>query len=449
MTHHSSFHFSFLTLSKLTLILLFGSLLPLVQGQCSTVLQIYKAMGGVTSITNGCLLPGVTAESGIVYGIDWTNQNLNKPIPRAIGNFANLLTLTLKQNQINGSIPIEIGKLSQLWYLDLSSNLISGAFPKEIGNLSNLLILYLYDNAISGSIPIQIGKLTKLQDFQMVYNQLSGTIPKEIGNMTSLKYLVLSANRLSGSLPKELSKLTNLLYLYLPENQLTGPIPMEISYLTNLQQIWVSNNQLSGSIPKEIGYMSSLQFLYLNDNKFTSIPSTLSLLTAKRVVLPNPTTIIPNDVFANNPAGVLTPTNWTNLMNLPVIRKRSFTSSMNVDELLQLCPLSRVQDVPAGCVSGIYNKYCLDRSNLGSCQSNYDYVIQNSALSPLGVCAAWKEGPVSRACRDRIATFYVDLGYVKLTSIHASSFVNTVLKSQTYAPCVTTSTVTCNWFKTA
>jgi hypothetical protein len=112
-----------------------------------------------------------------------------------------------------------------------------------------------------------------------------------------------------------------------------------------------------------------------------------------------------------------------------------------------MCPLNNVQnkDVPAGCVAGIYNKYCLNLTDLGKCQESYDTVVSASIFKPLAVCAAWKFGPKSFTCADQVAKFSVALDYVTLGSTHARSFVSTIFGSQKYAPCVSTSTVKCIW----
>jgi hypothetical protein len=172
-----------------------------------------------------------------------------------------------------------------------------------------------------------------------------------------------------------------------------------------------------------------------------------NLVTTSKVLFPNPMSNIPYDVFAQNPSAGLTSTNWTNLLSIPVRVKRQTTSSLTTDQLLAMCPLNNVQNanVPAGCVAGIYNKFCLNLSDLVKCQSSYDTVVAASYFRPLGVCAAWKSGPRSTVCASAITNFRVFLPFITLTSTHARDFAISIFGSQTYAPCRNTATVKCTW----
>jgi len=194
--------------------------------------------------------------------------------------------------------------------------------------------------------------------------------------------------------------------------------------------------------------LRNLETLALQNNQLTGVPSSISkLYYTQKYLFPNPMTQVPYDVFAQIPAAGLSPTNWTNFLNIPVLSKRQQSSSLSSDELYQMCPLNNVQNasVPAGCVAGIYNKYCLNLSNLGPCQSSYDTVVKASYFKPLGVCAAWKSGPKSLICANAIQNFTAVVNYMILTSTHASDFAKTIFGSQKYAPCVPTANVTCIW----
>jgi len=395
---------------------------------CNTVLAVYKAMGGVPKTSNGCALNGVFASGKTVTDIVWTFEGLK------------------------GQIPKEIGNLKKLKYLQLSNNQLTGPIPPEMGNLSNLLQFEIDNNQLSGQIPKELGKLTKVFVFRLYGNKLTGPIPKELAQLKDLDQLALGMNQLTGSIPIEFEKFTKLQFLTLRGNQLSGPIPKELGKLVKLSWLGLDNNKRSGVIPNEIGNLKNLERVYFNFNQLTGAPSSLSLLTKiakdSLVLFPNPMSSIPYDIFAKNPAAVLSPTNWTNLLQIPVsLKKRQLTSSLKVDELYRLCPLNDVtnKDVVAGCVAGIYNKFCLNLSNLGNCQSAYDQVIAQSVFKPLGVCAAWKSGMTSPDCTGAISRFSVKLEYIVLGSQNARDFAFTVLGSKKYAPCVTTSTVTCKW----
>jgi len=196
--------------------------------------------------------------------------------------------------------------------------------------------------------------------------------------------------------------------------------------LSKLKNLWVGNNQLSGA-PKSLS-----QLRYTS----TSI-----------VLFPNPMSTIPYDLFSITPAAVMSSTNWTNFLNVSPLIKRQLTSSMSAEELYQLCPLNNVKrkEVVAGCITGIYNKLCKNKSDLRACQSTYDNIVAGSYFKPLGVCAAWKFGPWSLDCRAAIESFSFKDSQITLTSANANDFVTSIFKSQVYAPCVSTGTVTCNW----
>lgn len=172
-----------------------------------------------------------------------------------------------------------------------------------------------------------------------------------------------------------------------------------------------------------------------------------------RVIFPNPVSKkkIHHDVFAANPGLMLSAKNWTNLLKIkPAVTigksKRQLTSSMTTDELYALCPLNNVQDanVPAGCMAGIYNKFCVNvNDDYAECQTKYDAVIDASLFKPLGICAPWKKG-YKTECGRAINDFNVVLQYATLNRTAAMNFVQTFFGSSgRYAPCVNTAKVKC------
>jgi hypothetical protein len=411
------------TASKSWLFVVASALVLTAQGQtqCATVLQMYKAMGGQTTLRNGCSLAGVLSTNGVVTDIDW------------------------KLKGLKFTIPSSIGRLTSLASIDLSENAITGPLPSELFTLSSLTKVNLCNNRFTGSVPSGFGRLTNLQVLGLCYNQFSGSLPVELVNLSNLLTLRLSGNLLSGSIPTFLPRLVKLQHLRLANNQLSGPIPKEIFQLTGLLSLRLNDNQLTGEIPWEIGQLRSLQQLWIYNNQITVIPSSILYLTSGKILFPNPIAQLPQRTFSENPSSVLSSANWTNLLNTPPsLKKRQFSSALNVEELLAMCPLNNVRnaDVAAGCVAGIYRKHCLDLTRLGNCQSSYDTVIASSIFKSLGVCAAWKLGLNSMDCRSAITTFNVKLEYITLTSQHASDFARTILGSRTYAPCVAS---TCKW----
>jgi hypothetical protein len=144
-------------------------------------------------------------------------------------------------------------------------------------------------------------------------------------------------------------------------------------------------------------------------------------------------------------------------------KRQVFTNfaPVSVNELSAMCPLNNVTsaDVAAGCIAGIYNKFCknpYDPVLFSQCQDAYDRVFAASFFKPLGdVCPAWKQGPRSAACLRAISTFLFDflIGkdtvtgqnvYLKLTSAHANKLVGNIFGSRVYAPCPFAAPK-CNW----
>jgi Leucine-rich repeat (LRR) protein len=186
------------------------------QSQCNEVLQAWRYMGGSTSYTNGCTLPGVSVSGSNVIRIIWDSKGLNKQISPRLGNLSHLTELWLLNNRLTGSIPIELGKLSKLQLLNIQNNRLTGSIPIELGNLSNLNYLVLYNNRLTGSIPKEFGNLSNLNYLVLYFNQLTGSIPKELGNLSNLTRLDLGHNQLTGSIPLALIRLQKFSIQYNP-----------------------------------------------------------------------------------------------------------------------------------------------------------------------------------------------------------------------------------------
>jgi hypothetical protein len=253
--------------------------------------------------------------------------------------------------------------------------------------------------------------------------------------------------------------LQQLQYLFLNENQLSGVVPSEIGNLRTLNSLYLHKNSLSGALTSSIGNLTSLQFLRVENNQFSSIPTTLSSLnTIATVVLPNDNgTSIPYNLAVQNPLFTLSPGNWDALMGSTFLAKRQQLTTgtpYTAQQLYDLCPLNNVTNpnVPAGCIAGIYKKFCYnlaptDATGYARCRNAYDAVLAQSIFAPIGaVCPAWRNGPKSMACAQAIAAFKVDLGYIVVTPAIAQNLVINLIGNPIYAPCVTIpDSVTCNW----
>jgi hypothetical protein len=401
------------------------------------------------------VLPDTLQQMTKLEQIDLGNNKLSGDIPSGIGNLRGLTRLSLTNNLFSGSIPSHIGNLTSLKSLELGKNQLAGSIPSSFQNLVALKNLELNDNFLSGTIPSAIGALQSLLTISLSGNTFSGSIPSVIGNLRSLTYLSLSQNLLSGAVPTQIGSLTKLQFLYLQGNSLTDAVPTEIGQMTQLRHLFLSNNFLSGGFPDQVGSLTRLVALRIEQNNLTGVPSSLSTLTqAKKVLLPNPMSLIPYNLVVENPSFTLLESDWQNLLLDGSMKKRqasSNTASLTTEQLYALCPLNDVRnpDVPAGCIAGIYKQYCADVSTeakLAQCQSIYDQVFSVSIFKPIGdVCPAWKRGPRSFDCLNTIRNFKYELPYMMVTSEHAGNLTANILASQTYAPCYPVGRITCRW----
>lgn len=268
--------------------------------------------------TDGFAMPGtekdwygVTCDGGntMVVRILLNENGLIGEIPAQLGNLSNLVTLSLRHNQIGknqedepipSKIPPELGNLSKLQGLYLHRNFLNGSIPKELGNLSELKELYLYENELTGDIPEELGSLLELRKLHLYKNKLTGDIPKVLGSLPKLTILNLRSNYLLGSIPQELGNLSNLESLYLYDNQLTGKIPPELGSLSKLTDLYLNNNHLEKSIPSELGNLSELEIIQLSSNKLKgSIPTNITEDSLPKI-LRNRSDFRRNALYTNN-----------------------------------------------------------------------------------------------------------------------------------------------------
>ena len=255
----------------------------------AALIALYDATGGAnwTNRTNWLSDEplehwyGVTTDDdGRVTQLLLRENNLNGPIPAAVGNLTGLVRLDFQGNRLSGSIPGSLGNLSNLEQLRLYDNQLSGSVPTWLGNLSNLQWLNLRTNGFTDGIPAELGRLSNLTYLNLGANDLTGTIPSDLGNLSNLQWLILHTNGFTDGIPAELGRLSNLTYLNLGANDLTGTIPAELSSLRGLERLDLGNNELMGTIPTELGNLSKLQQLSLSRNQLSeSIPTSLGNLS--------------------------------------------------------------------------------------------------------------------------------------------------------------------------
>ena len=223
----------------------------------------------------------VVCESNSVTEINLPSQTpkLTEKIHSDVGNFPNLKTLDLSENEITGEIPTTMGSLGSLELLNLSGNDLSGGIPAELRSLSSLKELYLQENSNLDSamkgIPSEIGNLSNLEYLYLYGGNLTDPIPPELGNLGNLIELDLSDNSLSGSIPKELENMGKLQTLDLSNNSLDGAIPAwKQNGLEELTRLSLNDNKLAGPIPDEIENLSKLKVIKVNGNMLSgNIPN--------------------------------------------------------------------------------------------------------------------------------------------------------------------------------
>lgn len=183
-------------------------------------------------------------------------------------DFANVVSLGLRDKGITGKIPSAIGELTELRYLFLSANDLSGEIPAALFSLSKLENIDLAGNGYSGAIPSGFGTMPALKQLNLKGNAFAGSIPADILSNTSLTLLDVSGNQLSGAAPAELNQMTGLNYLAISGNPWTaGPMP-DLSALAGLKGLSAWNCGFTGEIPASLYTMTALQVLDLAENSF-------------------------------------------------------------------------------------------------------------------------------------------------------------------------------------
>ena len=217
---------------------------------------------------------GVTTDvDGRVTEVDLYENNLDGSIPGALGNLAELKTLSLGSNSLAGSIPVELGNLPKLEQFSVEKSSLNGEIPSVLGNLSALKYLWLQENSLSGSIPDSLASRTSLIQLHLNDNSLSGTIPAKLGDLTSLIQLDLQNNKLTGVIPAQLGNMTALLYLHLNSNELSGTIPVQLGQLTKLIGVRLNDNtDLTGEIPFD-ARQSALGYLIVSNTDLCAPPT--------------------------------------------------------------------------------------------------------------------------------------------------------------------------------
>ena len=135
--------------------------------------------------------------------IDLSYNELEGKVPISLGNLSNLREITLLGNKWSQEISEIFESLSgcvsnRLEILDLSNAKQFGQLTDELGQFKNLVILSLGYNSISGPIPLSIGNLSSLRSLYLESNQINGTATQNFGQLSKLRYLNIGLNMLEG-----------------------------------------------------------------------------------------------------------------------------------------------------------------------------------------------------------------------------------------------------------
>ena len=229
--------------------------------------------------------------------IDLSINELGGKILRSLGNLCNLREIKLEYNKWSQDISKILESLSGcasngLEILDLTKAQLFGHLSSErIGQFKNLVELSLRGTSISGPIPKSIGNLSSLKFLDLAKNQLNGTLPHNFGQLSKLESLNIDFNMLEGVVSKlhfvNLTRLTKLLasqnrltlegsYNWIPPFQLQmlvlrswnlGPkFPSWLCLQKHLRHLDISNTNISDAIPP-LFWNLSCHFYYLNLSK--------------------------------------------------------------------------------------------------------------------------------------------------------------------------------------
>ncbi|XP_010035713.2 receptor-like protein 54 [Eucalyptus grandis] len=128
-------------------------------------------------------------------------------------------------------LQVELVKILTIFTsIDFSRNNLDGPIPDALGDLKALHLLNLSKNAFSGPIPSSLGKLQQLESLDLSWNDLNGMIPPQLLDLNFLSFLNLSYNKLEGSIPAAKQFLTFSIDSFEGNGRLCGsPLPTKCS----------------------------------------------------------------------------------------------------------------------------------------------------------------------------------------------------------------------------
>ncbi|XP_023905694.2 receptor-like protein EIX2 [Quercus suber] len=225
--------------------------------------------------------------------IDLSSNELEGKVPRSLGSLCKLREIRLSYNiwdqeiskifeslsgcvsngleilqmqgaQLSGQLIDELGQFKNLVILSLGYNSISGPIPWSIGNLSSLRSLDLQRNQINGTLPQSFGQLSKLESLNIGFNMLEGVVLEvHFANLTRLKTLVAFQNRLTLNVSDNWTPPFQLNTLVLGSWNLGSKFPLWLYSQKQLLSLDISNTGIIDAVPTWLWNLSS-QFTYLN-----------------------------------------------------------------------------------------------------------------------------------------------------------------------------------------
>ncbi|EXB28473.1 putative LRR receptor-like serine/threonine-protein kinase [Morus notabilis] len=180
--------------------------------------------------------------------IDGTN--ISGPLPKSLGQFSKLDSLSLVSNKLNGSLP-DFSGLSSLRLLFLSNNQLSGSVPESLGQLSSLEVLLLSSNSLDGILTeAHFSNLSRLQSFDISQNPLSLNLSSDWIPPFQLDSVVMISCKVGPAFPKWLLSQRKLRSLHMANAGISDSIPEGFWDLsTSLTELNLSSNQINGKLP--------------------------------------------------------------------------------------------------------------------------------------------------------------------------------------------------------